>query len=197
MLPATVINGLLQASSAAKPADMLLQHPVGPYTTALMTAGLCVEAWQQHILRLAQAVLRLHQLDGTSYERLVASLQVCACPQCPKSCLRLAACPAHCSECLYDAAIRRQFCAQEDSSAETQLQRHLDERLRAELAALALADAARTAVTILLCTPASSPRCAFGHSLVLGFSDCHSTCLLPPYICLAAPCSCSRFVCQN
>jgi hypothetical protein len=100
MLPATVINGQLQASSAAKPAEMLLQHPVGPYTTALMTAGLCVEAWQQHTLRLAQAVLRLHQLDGGSFKRLVASLQVCARPQCPKSCLRLSACLVHCSECL-------------------------------------------------------------------------------------------------
>ena len=105
MLPATVINGLLQASSAAKPADMLLQHPVGPYTTALMTAGPCVKAWQQHILRLAQAVLRLHQVDGVSFERLVASVQVCARLQCPKSCLRLSACLAHCSECL-DCAVR-------------------------------------------------------------------------------------------
>lgn len=192
MLPATVINVQSQASSAAKPADMLLQHPVGPYTTALMTAGLCLEAWQQHILRLAQAVLRLHQLDGVSFERLVASLQVCACPQCPKSCLRLPACLAQCSECLDDAANYDPLHAQEDSSAEAQLQRHLDARLRAELAALALPDAARAAVTILLYTPASSPRCALKHALVLAFLNAVRHMPAASSICLAAPCSCSQ-----
>ena len=78
MLPATVVNGQLQTSSAGNPADMLLQHEAGPYTVAHMTAGLGVQAWQLHILRLAQAVLALHQLDGTLFKRVLASLEVSA-----------------------------------------------------------------------------------------------------------------------
>ena len=81
MLPATTINGQLQPSSPGKPAEMLLQQPKGPYTTAHITAGRYIEAWQLHMLRLAQAVLRLHQLDGASYEQLLTSLQVMRCHQ--------------------------------------------------------------------------------------------------------------------
>lgn len=76
MLPMLIVNGQRQPLSPAKPSDMLLQHPKGPYTTAHVTAGLHAEAWQQHMLRLARAVLRLHQLDADNFQRLVASLQV-------------------------------------------------------------------------------------------------------------------------
>lgn len=167
---------------------MLLQHPVGPYTTALMTAGLCVEAWRQHMLRLAQAVLRLHQLDGANFERLVASLQVCAFTQYPQSLFACLGCNA--LDFWTTQPSQRQSRAQEDDSAEPQLQTHLDGRLRAEVAALAFADATRTAVTILLCNPASSSRCDLRQALVLGFLIAARYMPAASFVRLAAPCSC-------
>lgn len=75
MLPALIVNGQRQPQSPAKPADILLQHLKGPYTTAHVTAGLCAEAWQQHMVRLARAVLRLHQWDAGSFQRVINALQ--------------------------------------------------------------------------------------------------------------------------